>query len=79
LAFLRQKQRFHPLTAELGLNENGISWICESVGEDLEKTKFAWGVKGLPWLILTDEKHVVLSEGLTLAQLDEALKKQDER
>ncbi len=61
------------------LNENGISWICESVGEDLEKTKFAWGVKGLPWLILTDEKHVVLSEGLTLAQLDEALKKQDER
>jgi len=41
---------------------------------DEEKTKFAWGVRALPWLILTDRNHVVGSNGFSLIELDEKLK-----
>jgi hypothetical protein len=40
---------------------------------DEEKTRFSWGVRSLPWLILTDKKHVVTDEGFSLAELDEKL------
>jgi hypothetical protein len=40
---------------------------------DEEKVCFTWGVKSLPWLILTDHKHVVLSEGFQLGNLDDQL------
>ncbi|TKJ37057.1 MAG: hypothetical protein CEE38_09140 [Planctomycetes bacterium B3_Pla] len=35
---------------------------------------FTWGVKSLPWLILTDRQHVVQAEGFSLAELGEKLK-----
>ena len=34
----------------------------------------AWGVRSLPWLILTDAKHIVRVEGFPLADLDGKLK-----
>jgi len=37
-------------------------------GDD-EKTRFAWGVRSLPWLILTDKEHVVRREGFGLEEL----------
>jgi hypothetical protein len=42
-----------------------------------EKMRFAWGVKSLPWLILTDPKHVVTAEGFGLEELDEKLKENE--
>ncbi len=39
-----------------------------------EKTRFTWGVKSLPWLILTDKKHIVRSNGFSLSELDEKMK-----
>ena len=41
---------------------------------EVEKAKFTWGVKALPWLILTDPTHVVSAEGFRLEQLDEKIK-----
>jgi len=38
-----------------------------------EKIRFAWGVKSLPWLILTDQKHIVEANGFSLAELDERI------
>jgi len=38
-----------------------------------EKTRFAWGVKSLPWLILTDQKHIVETNGFSLAELNEKI------
>ena len=32
-----------------------------------------WGVRTLPWLILTDKQHIVRTEGLPLSKLDVAL------
>ncbi|MBN2182382.1 MAG: carboxypeptidase regulatory-like domain-containing protein [Sedimentisphaerales bacterium] len=39
-----------------------------------EMMRFNWGVKSLPWLILTDSKHVVTAEGFSISELDEKLK-----
>ena len=38
-----------------------------------EKTKFNWGVKSLPWLILTDKEHVVTAEGFSVNKLNEKI------
>ena len=32
-----------------------------------------WGVKSLPWLILTDKEHVVTAEGFSLDDLNEKM------
>ncbi len=40
---------------------------------DEEKTRFTWGVRSLPWLILTDKQHAVTAEGFTLTELNEKL------
>ena len=41
--------------------------MIKSNGEDTRRT---WGVRALPWLILTDREHVVTAEGFPLADLD---------
>jgi len=40
-----------------------------------DKTKFAWGVKALPWLILTDRQQVVRAEGFAIDKLAEEIGK----
>ena len=40
---------------------------------DVEKIRFAWGVRSLPWLILTDREHIVRSNDFSLAELDEKI------
>ena len=44
------------------------------IESDEEKTRFTWGVKSLPWLILTDKKHIVNAEGFALSELDAKIK-----
>jgi len=62
---------------ESALNEwvekNNIPFPVGTIQGDEEKTRFTWGVRSLPWLILTDKKHTVTSEGFSLAELDEKL------
>jgi len=41
---------------------------------DEEKIRFTWGVKSLPWLILTDRKHIINAEGFALSELDVKIK-----
>ena len=60
---------------ESALNEwaqkNNISFSVGMIKGDADKTKFTWGVKSLPWLILTDREHVVTAEGFAVNELDE--------
>ncbi len=35
---------------------------------------YSWGVKSLPWLILTDKNHIVTAEGFGIAELEEKIK-----
>jgi protocatechuate 3,4-dioxygenase beta subunit len=56
-------------------SENNITQMTAMIGEDEEKTLENWGVKGLPWLILTDKEHVVTAEGFNINELNDMLDK----
>jgi hypothetical protein len=50
------------------------------VGDDSIKTRREWAVQSLPWLILTDRKHIIAAEGFSLVELREKIKRaEDER
>jgi len=51
-----------------------IPFPAGMVQGDKEKIRFAWGVKSLPWLILTDRKHIIHAEGFGLNELSEKIK-----
>jgi len=51
------------------LKDNGLSLMFGMVEGDPYDTLLAWGAKGLPWLILTDEQHIVTNAGFSLADL----------
>lgn len=63
---------------ENALNEfvrkNKILFPVGAVEGDEEKTRFAWGVKSLPWMILADRNHHVIAEGFGLNELEDRLK-----
>ena len=56
------------------MNGHNISFPVGMIPGEVEKTKSAWNVRSLPWLILTDREHIVRAEGFALAELDEKLK-----
>jgi hypothetical protein len=58
---------------EAWLKKNNIPFPAGTVEGDEAKIRFAWAVKSLPWLILTDKKHVVRAEGFGIDQLDTEL------
>ncbi len=56
------------------LKEYNIPFPVGMIQGDEEKTRFAWGVRSLPWLILTDRKHIVNANGFSLTELDEKIR-----
>ncbi len=61
------------------IKKRNIPFPAGSITADVEKTRFAWGVRSLPWLILTDKQHVVTAEGFTPAELDKKLSNNSEQ
>ncbi len=55
------------------VEKNNIPFPVGMVKGDEEKTRFTWGVRSLPWLILTDKKHIVRVEGFSINELDEKI------
>jgi len=55
------------------VKENNIPFPAGMIQGDEEKTRFAWGVRSLPWLILADKEHIVTAEGFGMAELDERI------
>ena len=56
------------------LKKNKIPFPVGMVQDDEEQTRFTWGVKSLPWLILTDRNRIVVSEGFQPGDLANQLK-----
>ncbi len=65
-----------------GINENKLNeWVTKNdilfpigmIEGDEEKIRFSWSVKSLPWLILTDKKHIVQAEGFSINELNESI------
>ena len=50
-------------------NENDTPFPVGMVQADEERIRLAWGVRLLPWLILTDHKHIVWAEGFNINAL----------
>jgi len=55
------------------LKENRIPFPVGTGQGDEEETRFNWGVRALPWLILTGKEHIVQAEGFGINELDEKL------
>jgi hypothetical protein len=56
------------------IKENDIHFPVGVITADIEKTRFAWGVRSLPWLILADKEHIVAAEGFSMSGLDQKIK-----
>jgi len=52
------------------IKKNNIPFPVGTFWDNEEKTHFNWGVKSLPWLILTDRSHVIHAEGFGFDSLD---------
>lgn len=53
-----------------------IPSACGVITNDAEKVETIrnkWGVRGLPWLILTDKKHIAQAEGFSISELDKRI------
>jgi hypothetical protein len=61
-------------TLDEWVKKNNISFPVGIVQGIEEKARFSWGVQSLPWLILTNERHIVTAEGLRVEELDEKIK-----
>lgn len=68
-----QAQKTDENTLREWIKTNNISFPVGMVEADDEETPLAWGVKSLPWLILTDRNHVVTAEGFGLAELNDKI------
>ena len=55
-------------------NKHNIPFQIGMIKGDAEKARFAWGIRSLPWLILTDRKHIVCAEGFSLGELENKLR-----
>jgi hypothetical protein len=61
------------------VKENAIPFLLGMIEGDAEQVRLNWGVKSLPWLILTDSERVVRAEGFAVADLEEKLKTDQEK
>ena len=60
-------------TLDNWLKENNITLTIGTAGDNESKVRFNWGVKSLPWFILTDSEHTVIDEGFGINELDEKI------
>jgi hypothetical protein len=54
--------------------ENGIPFQIGIIQGDEKKIRLRWGVKSLPWLILTDRQHIVINEGFGIDELSDQIR-----
>ena len=57
------------------IEKNNIPFPAGMVQGEVEKSRVTWGVRSLPWLILTDKEHIITAEGFGVDELDEKLGK----
>lgn len=73
VAIAVQSSKIDENTLKQWVKKNNIPFPAGMIEGDSEKIRFTWGVRSLPWLILTDKQSIVRAEGFTLIELDEKL------
>ena len=61
------------------MKKNEIDLPAARIKDNINEVRQRWAVCNLPWLILTDRKHIVAAEGFSLSELDERIKAITER
>ncbi len=56
------------------IKKYNIPFTVGMIQDDIEKTRFDWGVNSLPWLLLTDKRKIIHAEGFGLNDLNEKFK-----
>ncbi len=56
------------------LKKNRITIPCGKFDGDITVLGRTWALQSLPWLIMTDRKHIVTAEGFSLTELNEKIK-----
>ncbi len=51
-------------------NKYNLPFPVGMVEDDTDKARFTWGLRSLPWLILTNKNHIVSSNGFSVSKLD---------
>jgi len=54
-------------------NEYNIPFPVGMVESDADKARFTWGIRSLPWLILTDSEHIIRMAGFQVNELNEKI------
>ena len=54
--------------------EYNISFPTGTIDKNETQIRFNWGVKALPWMILTDKEHIVKAEGFTVSEIGDKIK-----
>ena len=72
-AIIIQTSKIDEVELNEWVKENDIPFAVSAVQGDEEKIRFQWGVKSLPWLILTDRRHVVRAEGFAFSELSDRI------
>ncbi|MHC4560829.1 MAG: carboxypeptidase regulatory-like domain-containing protein, partial [Planctomycetota bacterium] len=68
-----QASKIDENTLNQWVKKYNIPFAVGMIQGDEEKTKFSWGVRSLPWLILTDSKQVIRSGGFGINDLNEKI------
>ena len=68
-----QSSKVDEKTLDEWVKENNVPFPVGMIQGNEEKTRFTWGVKSLPWLILTDKQHIVQAEGFSLNELNQKI------
>jgi hypothetical protein len=68
-----QASTVDPSTLEGFVKTEKIPFPVGKIEAEEEKTRFNWGLKSLPWLILTDREHFVRAEGFPPGELSDKL------
>ena len=74
-----QASKIDKSTLDEWVKEQNIPFVVRMIEAEDEKTRFTWGIKSLPWLILTDKEHIVTAEGFSIGELDERITKLTEK
>ena len=53
------------------LDKNAPSLTAGTIEADPYDTLLAWGARGMPWVVLTNERHIITNEGIDPAGLPE--------
>ena len=56
------------------IRENKVAFPVGMIADQEEQVCFDWGVKSLPWLILTDKNHIISSSGFSVNELDNKIR-----